>query len=291
MCTTCYTIILTSESRSRYDNACHLLDYCLARDPHLLQLVRFYVDKFHHKGHKSCSPYMSHAADPGTKFMNSSVMEQGNRYSLVRVLVSPGHCDASHHSCNLQVTTRSCAVHCNTSRTRPRSSPSHGAGYPPHCLSVAFCAQGHTVHVCLTTGLVFLRFLVLLRHVVWMHTTRQHAVPPLVLGDRAWVFDGVGVALARRHQYTSGRPHTARPLMSRTRLRVHTSFRDRLMIAEPKLRAALRQLLSSGDLGVVCTQDVRRLSEWLQDDSSTGGLHLRPYVRLVMVCSALAPRV
>ena len=72
-----------------YDNACHLLDYCLARDPHLLRVVQLYVDKFHHKGHKSCSPFMSHAQDPATKYMNSSSMEQGNRYPLPPVPPSP----------------------------------------------------------------------------------------------------------------------------------------------------------------------------------------------------------
>ena len=62
-----------------YDNACHTLDYVLAREPHLVNSFQFFVDKFHHKGHTACSPYMSHRSDPATAFMNSSVMEQGNR--------------------------------------------------------------------------------------------------------------------------------------------------------------------------------------------------------------------
>ena len=62
-----------------YDNACHALDYTLAREPQFLNSFQFFVDKFHHKGHSACSPFMSHHADPATSLLNSSVMEQGNR--------------------------------------------------------------------------------------------------------------------------------------------------------------------------------------------------------------------
>jgi hypothetical protein len=66
-----------------YDNACHTLDYFLAREPHLVKSFQFFVDKFHHRGHSACSPFMSHRSDPATAFMNSSVMEQGNRYPFL----------------------------------------------------------------------------------------------------------------------------------------------------------------------------------------------------------------
>ena len=63
----------------RYDNACNLLDYLLSREPLLAAKLRFFVDKWHHKGHVRCSPFMSHAQDPASGSLNSSVREQCNR--------------------------------------------------------------------------------------------------------------------------------------------------------------------------------------------------------------------
>ena len=129
------------------------------------------------------------------------------------------------------------------------------------------------------------RFLVLLRHVLWMHTKRQNSVPPPLVGDKAWVVDGVSVALARRHQYTSGRAHTTRPGHRGTRVQAFAAFRDRLMIPDPHLRAVLARLVSAGDKGMLCCEHTAQLVQWLQDKSERGGSHLAPYVRLCMVMS------
>lgn len=64
---------------SSYDNACNLLNYLLSREPLLATKFWFYVDKFHHKSHVLCGPFMSHANDPGTACLNSSIREAGNR--------------------------------------------------------------------------------------------------------------------------------------------------------------------------------------------------------------------
>ena len=58
---------------------CHTLGWMLHREPVQASRFSWYVDKWHHKGHAACSPYMSNARDPLSSYLNSSVMEQGNR--------------------------------------------------------------------------------------------------------------------------------------------------------------------------------------------------------------------
>jgi len=62
-----------------YDNACNLYHYILAREPKLARRFRFFVDRFHFKGHQNCSPYMSQGRHSATREMNSSANEQLNR--------------------------------------------------------------------------------------------------------------------------------------------------------------------------------------------------------------------
>ena len=62
-----------------YDNACNLYHYILAREPTIARRFLFFVDRFHFKGHKNCSPYMSQGRHAATREMNSSANEQMNR--------------------------------------------------------------------------------------------------------------------------------------------------------------------------------------------------------------------
>ena len=62
-----------------YDAACLTLNYSLARDPDVATHFRFFVDKFHHRSHTACSPFMSHSSDVATAPQNSAIMEQINR--------------------------------------------------------------------------------------------------------------------------------------------------------------------------------------------------------------------
>ena len=63
-----------------YDNACKLHVYCLNREPALYKETRFYVDRFHWRGHIGCSQGycldMYHSMD--IKALNSQVNEQAN---------------------------------------------------------------------------------------------------------------------------------------------------------------------------------------------------------------------
>ena len=127
------------------------------------------------------------------------------------------------------------------------------------------------------------RFLVLLRHILWLYSRHQTRQPPETVEEKAWVFDGVRVALARRHQYAFGRPHTTRPVHSVTCRVAGTQFRDRLLIPHPHHRRALRRLLHAKEKGLVCCEQVRLLALWLQDETETGGWPLRPFVRLHVV--------
>ena len=62
-----------------YDNACNLYHYFLARETEIARRFKFFVDRFHFKGHKNCSPYMSQGRDAATRQINSSANEQMNR--------------------------------------------------------------------------------------------------------------------------------------------------------------------------------------------------------------------
>lgn len=72
-----------------YDNACNLYHYFLAREPELARRFKFFVDRFHFKGHRSCSPYMSHGRDSATRETNSSANEQMNRSMCIREINTP----------------------------------------------------------------------------------------------------------------------------------------------------------------------------------------------------------
>ena len=63
-----------------YDNACKLHVYCLNREPALYKNTRFFVDRFHWKGHVGCSRGYSleSYASVNTKKINSQVNEQAN---------------------------------------------------------------------------------------------------------------------------------------------------------------------------------------------------------------------
>ena len=111
----------------------------------------------------------------------------------------------------------------------------------------------------------------LLRHILWLYSRHQTRQPPETVEEKAWVFDGVRVALARRHQYAFGRPHTTRPVHSVTCRVAGTQFRDRLLIPHPHHRRALRRLLHAKEKGLVCCEQVRLLALWLQDETETGG--------------------
>ena len=63
-----------------YDNACKLHVYCLNREPALYKNTRFFVYRFHWKGHVGCSRGYSldSYASINTKKINSQVNEQAN---------------------------------------------------------------------------------------------------------------------------------------------------------------------------------------------------------------------
>ena len=130
-------------------------------------------------------------------------------------------------------------------------------------------------------------FLVLLRHMVWMHGL-QCAPPAHAPPHPAWVFDGVQVCAAKRHAYVSGRLHTQTPGWSDSRVRRGSAFRGRLLVLHPRHRAALRRLLRRAQ--VPCCDDIVSLHAWLHNEADDGGWRLRPYIPLVWVrppCSSL----
>ena len=69
-----------------------------------------------------------------------------------------------------------------------------------------------------------------------------------------------------------------------------SAFRGRLLIANPRHRAALRRLVHATH--VPCTDDIVSLVHWLQCDDLQGGWMLRPYILLswVRLHSLLAMR-
>ena len=63
-----------------YDNACKLHVYCLNREPARYTNTRFFVDRFHWKGHVGCSRgyCMDAYKNMDTKHINSQINEQAN---------------------------------------------------------------------------------------------------------------------------------------------------------------------------------------------------------------------
>jgi hypothetical protein len=136
------------------------------------------------------------------------------------------------------------------------------------------------------TRLPRLSFLVLLRHMVWMHGL-QCTPPPAAPHTPAWVFDGVQVCLTRRHAYVSGRQHTQTPVSEATHVTRGSAFRGRLLVPNPKHRTALRSLVHA--TYVACTDDIVSLVQWLHCDSTQGGWRLRQYIRLSWVRQTVLP--
>jgi hypothetical protein len=124
-------------------------------------------------------------------------------------------------------------------------------------------------------------FLVLLRHMVWMHGL-QCSPPAHAPTHPAWVFDGVQVCAAKRHAYVSGRSHAQTPGWSDTRVRRGSAFRGRLLVPHPRHRAALRRLMRRPQ--VPSCDDIVSLHAWLHNEADDGGWRLRPYIPLVWVC-------
>lgn len=182
--------------------------------------------------------------------------------------------------------SRACAVqHGQASRVDSILPLTVQARVPP-----PFCVRRTTScrHVAVTRC-TLVSFLVLLRHLVWMHGL-QCAPPPQPPGTPAWVFDGTQVCLPRRHAYVSGRQHTQIPVADTEHVTRGSAFRGRLLIAHPRHRAALRSLVHATH--VPCTDDIVSLVQWLQCDDMGGGWRLRPYILLswvrlnVLACSA-----
>ena len=63
-----------------YDNCCKLHQYCLNRQPAHFKNTRFFVDRFHWRGHIGCSSGYSldQYPNPLIKAINSQVNEQAN---------------------------------------------------------------------------------------------------------------------------------------------------------------------------------------------------------------------
>ena len=61
-----------------YDNACHLLDYSLNREPHFFSSTLFKIDRLHQLNHTTCCSSFSLDSGLGFKEINSSLVEQKN---------------------------------------------------------------------------------------------------------------------------------------------------------------------------------------------------------------------
>ncbi|KAF8375493.1 hypothetical protein PRIPAC_81922, partial [Pristionchus pacificus] len=64
-----------------YDNSCHLSAYCLAREPGRFKCTRFFIDRFHEKNHRTCSPTMkmsAYSSDEALAKINTQSVEQTN---------------------------------------------------------------------------------------------------------------------------------------------------------------------------------------------------------------------
>lgn len=59
-----------------YDNACHLAQYILVREPALTERIRFMIDRFHRVDHVACSSAFDADMFPFTVNENSQVCEQ-----------------------------------------------------------------------------------------------------------------------------------------------------------------------------------------------------------------------
>ena len=64
-----------------YDNACHLMTYCLKREPARFKNTKFLIDRFHSSGHKCTKGYhmSTYKDDELICTINSQLVEQENK--------------------------------------------------------------------------------------------------------------------------------------------------------------------------------------------------------------------
>ena len=93
----------TAPSLVVYDFGCASADYCLQREPHFFRDTLFVVDRFHEKGHKSCSP-ASRASTferhPVLHDLNTQLAESGNA-ELARLRTSVSYMKESNAILNV----------------------------------------------------------------------------------------------------------------------------------------------------------------------------------------------
>jgi hypothetical protein len=63
-----------------YDNSCKLFEYILNRWPAMANNLDCVIDPLHHSGHVNCSPLYHSKKNLATKHMNSSLVEQKNKF-------------------------------------------------------------------------------------------------------------------------------------------------------------------------------------------------------------------
>jgi len=78
-----FTILLTRFPKAPeiviYDNSCHLLSYCLNRQPNHFKNTLFLIDRFHVKNHTTCSQYgFNISRHLGLGHVNTQIVEQKN---------------------------------------------------------------------------------------------------------------------------------------------------------------------------------------------------------------------